>query len=259
MATNPIIDVWREQAALLGQVTNPLRVPYPVGLKEAATAAKFIDEYWEPADGRPGLKRLARKLPQSTAQEIVSLTHAVTAANTNLLLLVDPVAKGFGDEAREVIDALASIIELELDDGIEEPADAQLAALKAFDADAGQSSSALAQSLSNFAALAQELLPRLVELDSEFDPTLISQANELSKKLLEKNATPVTDSQEAKNARLLRDQLLTLLMQRVRTVRSVAAHVFRKHPTVLRQVTSAYQRRQRAERRAQQKAKPAEG
>jgi hypothetical protein len=259
MPTNPLIDVWREQASVLGQVKNPLRVPYPVGLKEAATAAKFIDEYWEPAEGRPGLKRLARRLPRGTAAEIVSLTRAVTAANTDLLLLVDPVAESFGEQAREVIDALASIIELELDDGIEEPADAQLAALKTFDADAGESSPALAQSLNNFAALAQELLPRLVELDSEFDPTLISQAKELSKKLLEKNATPVTDSQEAKAARLLRDQLLTLLMNRVRTVRSVAAHVFRKHPAVLRQVTSAYQRRQRAERRALQKSKPTEG
>ena len=63
-----------------------------------------------------------------------------------------------------------------LDDDVHESADDQLAALKAFDADAGQSSAALAQSLGSYAALAEELQARLVEVDTAFDPALIIKA-----------------------------------------------------------------------------------
>jgi hypothetical protein len=250
MAPNPDIETWRNRAEALGTVQNPLRVPYQVGLKEAALAARFLQNHWNPSDGLPGLVRVASKLPQETSGEIVSLIHAIGAAHTAMLLIVDPIVADLGGRAREVLNALESTIELELDDDIHEPADDKLQALKDFDADAGESSVALGQSLSNFAGLAEELRDRLVKADTAFDPALVTEARDLSKKLLEKQAQPAPESTEAANARLLREQLLTLLMQRVGKVRSAARHVFRDHPDIVREVTSAYSRWRRAEHRA---------
>jgi hypothetical protein len=164
-------------------------------------AAGFQREHWEPSKGIPGLKRTAKNLPLSTADEIVALTRAVSAANTQLLLIVDPAVVNLGDEARETIDALESPIEYLLDDDVHEPADDKLAALKVFDADSGQSSAALAQSLGSYATLAEELQARLVEVDSEFDPALITAARDLAKKLLDKPALPSAQSTEALQAR----------------------------------------------------------
>lgn len=93
-----------------------------------------------------------------------------------------------------------------------------------------------------------------MEIDADFDPGLIAAARGLAKKLLEKPAEPSPSSTEAQQARLLRNQLLVLIMNRVNRVRKAAAHVYRRHPEVLRQVTSAYQRRKRAELRAAENA-----
>lgn len=57
---------------------------------------------------------------------------------------------------------------------------------------------------------------------------------------------------------------MTLLTQKVSAVRKAAAHVFKDHPAVLREVTSTYERRRRAARRiklakeAEKKANDAE-
>jgi len=254
MAMDPDLQLWMNKASQLGTVDNPLRVPFHIGLKEFAIAAGFLHEHWKPSGDLPGLERVANKLPLAAADEVVSLTRAVSAANTQLLLIVDPKVIDLGDEAREIIDALESPIEFLLDDDVHEPADDQLAALKGFDADAGQSSAALAQSLGSYAALAEELQPRLVEVDTAFDPALITKARALAKTLLDKPAQPSPQSSEAQAARLLRNQLLVLVMERVNSVRKAARHVYRHHPEVLRQVTSAYQRRKRAELRATEKA-----
>ena len=111
---------------------------YQIGIKEAIVAAKFQKDYWNLKDGRPGLVRVKAKLPEATAEEIPSLVRAVQAAHTDYLLIVDPKVLDLGERAREVHDELESVIEFLLDDGVEEPADQQLKALKRFDADAGE-------------------------------------------------------------------------------------------------------------------------
>ena len=96
-------------------------------------------------------------------------------------------------------------------------------------------------------------MPRLVAVDSEFDSALIGEAKDLAAKLaVQSTVTP--NSQAARSAKLLRDQLLVLLMNRVSQIRSAAKYVFPKHPDIVRKVTSAYERRRRAELRAKETA-----
>jgi hypothetical protein len=47
-----------------------------------------------------------------------------------------------------------------------------------------------------------------------------------------------------------------MLMERMNTVRSAAQFVFRNHPSIVREVTSAYERRRRAAQRRKDAAVP---
>ncbi|WP_437618890.1 hypothetical protein [Sorangium sp. So ce1151] len=244
-------DRWHDQAKAAAQTENPLKVPYDIALKEAGQVAGFIDKHWEPTGTLPGLKRVRARLPESTGEEIVSLVYAVQEAQTKLLLLVDPVVIDHGERARSVLDELESALEFLLDDGVEEPADAQLAAIQEFHADIGQRSSSLHQALSDYAALAGSLKERLIEVDEDFDVALIAEAKELARALAAAPAAPPPSDSEVKDATRIRNGLLRLLQEKIALVRKAAARVFQRNPEVLREVTSNYERRRRtAARRA---------
>ena len=68
---------WLEEAQALGVVQNPLRVPYDIGLREAAIAADFVVHRWEPTATFPGLSRVEKRLPKSIAEDIRSQIRAV--------------------------------------------------------------------------------------------------------------------------------------------------------------------------------------
>ncbi|AUX20686.1 uncharacterized protein SOCEGT47_011590 [Sorangium cellulosum] len=250
---------WLDQAKEVAQAENPLRMPYDVFLKEAGQVAGFVGARWEPSESLPGLRRVRARLPASTADEILSLVHAVQAAQTRLLLLTDPVVIDHGERARFLIDELESAIEFLLDDGVEEPADTQLATIQAFHADSAQRSSALHQALSDYAGLAESLKDRLVEIDEAFDAALIDEARELARTLSTAPAALPRPDADVKGAMRIRNGMLVLLANKVGLVRKAAARVFQRHPEILREVTSTYERRRRAAARrakAQQQATP---
>jgi hypothetical protein len=239
-------DRWHTEALALNATDNPLHVPYDVALKEAGLVASFLSKHWEPTAGLPGLSRVKARLPKSTAEDIVSLIHAAQEAQTNLLLLVDPIVVDEGDRARFLIDELESAIEFLLDDDVTEEADTKLAALQAFHAQGGQRSSVLHQALSDYAALAGSLQARLVEVDEAFDVAHIAEARALGVKLAAAPAAPPPAAEAVKSAVLARNGMLTLLSSKVAQVRKAAAHVFRAFPETYREVTSTYERRRRA-------------
>lgn len=249
-------DRWHDEAMGLAATENPLRVPYDIALKEAGQVASFLFKYWEPTARLPGLERVKARLPKSTGDDIVSLVHGTQEAQTKLLLLVDPVVVDQGERARFLIDELESALEFLLDDDVTEEADAQLAALQAFHAQAGQRSSVLHQALSDYAALAESLKARLVEVDEAFDAALITEAKALGLKLAAAPAAPPPTQEAVKSAVLARNGMLTLLGGKVALVRRAAARVFRGFPETYREVTSTYERRRRA---AARRAKVAAG
>jgi hypothetical protein len=238
---------WLGAAEAVARTDNPLKVPYDVALQEAAWAADFVTKYWEPTNKLPGLQSVKKRLPKAIAEEIPSLVAAVQLAQTRLILLVDPIVANKGERARFVAGEIESAIEFLLDDGIEEPADTQLAQLKEFHSQDGQRSSALAQRLRDYGTLARQLKDRLVEVDEDFEPALIDEAFQLADELSKAPPAQLSaSSAEAQAATRTRNCMLVLLTQRVSKVRSAAGRVFRNHPEILREATSTYERRRRA-------------
>ena len=253
------IDQWKSQAEALGlQTQNPLRIPYLNALEEAAAVGGFIVKYWSAANGLPGLSRTENRLPFATSDEIISLIKAVQAQQTNFLLLVDPLVVKHGERANEVINKLESVLTFTLDDDIEEPADRQLAKLKEEHSQDSQRSTSLSQMLIDYASLAASLKDRIAKADKEFDLGLIDEAIQLAALLTEKVKLDASRTEEAPRAILLRNQLLTLLTNRVGLTRKTAAYVFSEHPNIIREVTSDYERRRRNKARLEAKKEEAE-
>jgi hypothetical protein len=248
MQTKPPTDYdrWLEEARALGPVDNPLKVPFEVALREAGQVASFVATYWEPTEVRPGLRRVKFRLAKAIADEIVSLVRAVQEAQNRLLFLIDPVVVDRGERARYVLDALESAIEFLLDDGVDEPADVELAKLQEVHSQDGQRSSALEHGLRDYAALADSLRARLLEVDEGFDAMLIPEAKRLADELGKNPGAMIPSGNAVLNATRTRNQLLTLLTVRVASVRRAAAHVFRECPSIAREASSGYEHRRRA-------------
>lgn len=142
-----------------------------------------------------------------------------------------------------------------------EEADEKLMRLKEFHAQDGERSGELAQALRDYAALAEELKPRILEEDEDFDPAHIAEARKLADQLaVEAPAAQATAEAQQKGRELTRtrNKLLHLLVNQLRTVRRAAARVFERHPAIQREVTSVYERRRRAEaRRRKRQEQPA--
>lgn len=240
------IEKWRPAAAQAGHPTN-LRVPFDVLLTEAVAAAKFGNLYWEATERRPGLSSAGSKLPRTICEEILSLRRAVQDAQTAYLLIVDPKTdtKTLLAEGRNALSEITAVLEWHLDDGIEDEADIQLANLKANHKDDTDSAASLAQALHDYGTLAKPLNEQLQGLGN-FDASLIDKALQLADQLGAVSLAPNVRSEEAKNAKYLRDQLSSLLQQKIRLVRAAARFVYRDHPEIYREVTSTYERRRRA-------------
>ena len=110
----------------------------------------------------------------------------------------------------------------------------------------------MALALEEYADLADELRTEFDSLGT-FDVRNVGRAREVAKELRQRSAPQASDD-EAAQAKRLRNQLWTLLQQRMGQVRRVARHAFRQHPQIARDATSSYERRQRAEARRRAKA-----
>lgn len=247
----------REAAA---EPTEPRwRIPWFVLVQEAATAAAFVDARWAavPAKGKapalPGLEAVAARLPRGVAEEIRALvTRGQEAHHAYLLSSRPPKGEDVRPRAEEVLGEITAALAFLFDDGVEDERDAQLAAVADSLADAGESNAALAQTLEDYGALAQEHRASLAALGT-FDAAMIDEVPALAAALRSAvNHGATARSPEAVAALARRNRYGNLLHARVGRVRAAALFVFRKHPEVAREATSAYQRRQRAARRAKQ-------
>lgn len=245
-ATN--VDKWRDAAlALAADEVQAPRVPVAVMLQEAAGVALFVRRRWEADAERklPGLSLASAFVQAGIAEEIEELGEAARVLQTRVLFperdaleLRQKLERG-----ETVLDELSAALELVLDDGVAEPADAALDLARQRLA-ADQSQAGMAQALSDFAGVAEQVKARISTL-GDFEPALIEEARQLSRTITA--AGPPQRGRPASPDLDLRNRMLTLLDRRVDRVRAAARYVYRHHPEVARQVTSAYERRRRAE------------
>lgn len=251
--TSEAMEKWLDAARLLGE-PKKLNVPLDVLFSEAVQCSKFVKTYWEATDSRPGLSSAGPKLAPSIADDILSIRGGVQDAQVGFLMIVEPKVdtKTLIADGTRALNEITAVLEWHLDDGVEDDADIQLANIKDDHKDDTDSSSSLAQALHDYGTFAKPLQDELDGLGN-FNGAIIDEALALADQLGEVSLTPQARSEQARVAKRQRDQLANLLQSRIRLVRAASRFVFRNHPQINREVTSAYDRRRRAAaKRAQQ-------
>lgn len=231
-------------------------VPLHMLLDEAIDVAGATARYWKPSgvapNNVPGLTQAGPRIRLGIQQELAELVGLARAAHTDYLLAVSPgLTTELLAEAHALCDTMEATLEYLFDDGADDAKDLQLAAVKANDADtiAGR-----ALDLEELAALCDEHRDALSEVEL-FDLGTPRRAREVAREL--RAAPPANvQSPEAKAALARRNQVLQVLDARVKKVRAAARFVFRGHPAIVREFTSAYERRRRTDARRARRAKP---
>jgi hypothetical protein len=263
------LDQWKTAALAIPSDELPAsNVPLHVLFGEAVDVARFVERYWKPELGenkevvRRGLSSAAgpkSRLYPKIGEDILSLQRAAQDAQTRYLLTVNPTAPADPMErGSHILDELTATLEWLFDDGVEDENDAKLAALESAHGDDPATADALASALDDYAALAE---PHRKAMDGlgGFDAKHIDEARKVAKALREKPASPANASADAKQAAALRNKVVTLLADRMSAVRAAARFVFRDRPDIVREATSAYERRRRAAARRAKAKKEAEG
>jgi hypothetical protein len=248
------ISKWTDKAWELASADDKVSVPFHVLVGEAVDVARFAQRNWQPALGpqgqtlRPGLVSATGNglFTNDTVDELLELVDAVQHAQTQYRLLVSGAAPNPMERAQAVLSELRATLEWAFDDGQITDEDQQLEIL-ATDHDGAVSQDAVAAALFDYAELAQRSQAKLSGLGG-FDVALIAEARQLATELRERSAGPATvDPKPAEREALdLRNRLVTLLSERVARIRAAARFVFRKHPELIREVSSAYERKRRA-------------
>lgn len=259
-------DAWiaSNVAKLKGEGPS-LGVPLAVYMAESADCASFIMKFWEPEIDkgkvvRAGLKSAVvrgqhERFGMHTAAEIVALRRRVDEAHIAYLLssVAKKNAKSALERAGQLLDAWTATLEWYLDDGVVDDKDAKFAAVVAAN-DSVDTIDGAARALKDYSALV-ELYVDDVDGLLGFERESIDEGRKLAEELLAINRE-FEKSPETRRALAARNDLLTLLEQRVSRVRKVAQLLYgQKHPEIARLVTSSYQRRARAEARRKEVSK----
>lgn len=231
-----------------------LGVPMHVAIAEAVDVAAFFAEHWRSNvdDGtlvRPGLDRAGKKLRPSLGQEILALAEHTQRAQTNLILTAFAAADSDSvGRARFLVSELEASLAWHFDDGVEDDKDAQLAAVRSANGSTPDSIDALAAELSDYVGLATKYKAELTAVP-DFDADYISEGQAVAKKLRARPDARDKGAVQIAAARTQRNRVLAILVRRVNLVRAAARFIYRNDPAVLRKVTSAYERRRRADNR----------
>jgi len=253
---------WQLDAAEIGVP----RVPLHVLTGEAVDVARFFQRRWSAErdpSGKvvvPGLElcRGYGGITPELGQEILELQQELQAAQSAYILTVAPKAEAAPTErAHFVLSEISAVLEWFFEDGVEDEKDAQLDRLNETYRDAA-SQDALAAALDDYVALASRCRAELDGL-GDFDAALLDEAKVLAVQLRERSAQRIGPQNISAEQRALdlRSRLASMLAQRMSAVRAAAQFIFRREPGIVREVTSAYQRRRRAERRRKAEAVPA--
>jgi hypothetical protein len=249
------VDLHREEALVLPQerVQVEFRFPIRVIMDEGRDLGEYAHRYWNPAEeAAPGLRAVAFRIPSTLPARLVTLAGAVR--ETSYVVTVgrnNASLRATFEEGEDVLQSLRTDLGFYLDDGVETPEDAKLAALGEEHADT-LSIDRLSAALYDYGRLGQELGPEMVAVGMEtWNPATVDRAFELHAAL--DAPAPRPDRADID----LRNRLLTLLLEETAKTRRAAEYLWaRKHPQIYRFFVSAYLRNQKlaARRRAAQQA-----
>lgn len=251
---HPNLEKWKPMAWALEDVLDKLPVPFYVLAGEGLDVARFAQRYWEPSTDtqsgvvRPGLSSAvgAGQFSEGIAKEILELGNALQSAQSLYRLSVNAPDAAPVERAQYVMTEMRDVLQWYFDDGEENQNDAQLEQISQAH-DSAASHDAIAAALFDYATLAEQHRDAIDGLGG-FDAKVIDEARKIAQALRERSAGPATIEPPPgqRQALELRNRIATLLYDRMQRVRSAARFVFRRQPDLVRKVTSAYARQQRA-------------
>ncbi len=239
-------------------------MPLHVLLDEAVAVARFFETYYPTLrneDGtvaRVGLDSVARPgrdLTATTGAEVLSLREAIQEAQAKYVMASAPREGQPLPRMRYVLGEMRSALAFLFDDGVRDVRDVQLERLASSKVGSLRSAAGLLTRLYQYATLANMHRAELDGLGG-FDVALIDEAFALTDAMT--RLEPSIPLAELPSGALdLRQRLSALLADRMNAVRSAARFVFRRTPAIVREATSAHERRRAVAARRAKSEKPA--
>jgi hypothetical protein len=227
------------------------KVAIRAALLEARALAAFLEKFWLPTKGVPGISQAGPGVRLEMAEELRAL--ATRAWSIQAELVAKPRDQGQPkNEARarfvlgELRAALGHVLSRADATGRE-----QLRVVRQAHPRAPRSAATLAEQLTVFAALADRHRGLLDQVPA-FDTAYIAEAREHARKARSYQAD--RRPPELAATRLDRDRLLRDIRERVLAIRAAARFVFRAHPELSKLAGSAREREQVAASRRRAKA-----
>jgi hypothetical protein len=227
------------------------KVAIRAALLEARALAAYLEKFWLPTDGVPGVSEAGLGVRLEMADEIRTL--ATRAWRLQAELVATSRARGQPKKearARLVLAELRSVLGHVLSQA-DETAREQLRVVRQAHPRAPRSTSALSEQLTVFAALADRHRALLDQVPA-FDTAYIAEAREHARRARSYKAD--RRPPELAATRLERDRLMRELRERVLAIRAAARFVFRAHPELSKLAGSARGREQVAASRRRAKA-----
>ena len=257
MITEERIEHWNQAAWHAQEAKEILPLPFTVLAAEALDALRFAQRYWDPsedresAEQRRGLSSAVRdgRFSATIRCDLSELYDALQQAQTRYHLLSKKSRVAPVERAHFAWDELKAALEWYFGDA--QPSDEGMVLKALAETHAGaRSHDAVASALFDYAELAERNKGSLDGLGG-FDVALIDQARELAQRLREQSAGPscLSSSPRVRAALLLRNRLGSMVHDRILLIRAAARFVFRGQADILKQVSSAYSRKRRAENR----------
>jgi hypothetical protein len=244
--------VERWSAAAASMPSGALPIPVSTLATEAVRMAQAMRAHWASkldAEGKVLVSGFATrtKTPlynEATPAELEELAEALRTFATSKSLISQTGESVLG-RAQTLLGELRSHLQFTFDDGVDDEADLQLAALQER---FGQVTSCddVTVALESYARVAQTHLPKATEI-SGLQPATVQQAWDAAMALrAQKAANPRGGARdEMSEVIALRNRLGALLLRKMRAVRRAARFLFRGHPDLIREFTSTYERSRR--------------
>jgi hypothetical protein len=241
------LEYWKAQPGLQHSTNNPLKTPVEVALREAVRASFFVKRRWNSTEKLPGLNSIP-DLSLSLADDLVSLVRALY--EVQFLLLLEEEASVPGDHAplqemRFVIVEMKAALTYLSRGGppglaLPEAEVRRIEKLNALPEHKREDEASLRLLIQVYLDVAERQRALLASLTDSFDLTLIERAKELLS--LQDERIKHGTAPAAGSVMGLYYGLLSLLTQQLQQARAAARYVFRRHPKIVQEVTSTYQR-----------------
>ncbi|MBK8214780.1 MAG: hypothetical protein IPK71_13660 [Myxococcales bacterium] len=229
-----------------------LGVPLALYLSEAFGVAVTLAKYWRsPNPARwPSLSAFSRRLPEATIAEILHLIDRVQSSRDAARALVVRADASVVERAsfvyRELRAAARFDADLEDDDGVRAEKEHRLTLLERSHEADPRAHAMLADAIAAFALYARDYADAFAAIPG-LEPATVDEAVRLADALRVRH---VRHDASSKIAAQTRDAYISLLLRRVSTARKVFRYAYRAHPSIVREVTSGYERTRRRRARS---------